>query len=96
MKKILKDINNNDEFFVTAYTAFGGYMTTDGLTCSVYIISKENTYFVVDNGILYDSGRKKLICYPSSLSMQLLNIPESIVQIYSGAFYGWRIFFQFG
>ena len=52
------------------------------------IISKENTYFVVDNGILYDSGRKKLICYPSSLSMQLLNIPESIVQIYSGAFYG--------
>ena len=51
--RTLKDINNNDEFFVTAYTDFGGYMTTDGLTCSVYIISKENIkdffFFLANN-----------------------------------------------
>lgn len=52
--RTLKDINSDDEFFVTAYTDFGGYMKpTDGLTCAEHIISKENTkdffFFLANN-----------------------------------------------
>lgn len=52
--RTLKDINSDDEFFVTAYTDFGGYMeSTNGLFCAEYIVSKENTkdffFFLANN-----------------------------------------------
>ncbi|MGN0501774.1 MAG: leucine-rich repeat protein, partial [Ruminococcus sp.] len=49
-------------------------------------VDAENTYFTVDNGVLFNADKTNLLKYPCGASATSYTVPESVTSIESGAF----------
>ncbi len=62
---------------------------TDTMDSLVQItVDSNNKYFMVENGMLYSSGKTVLYKMPSYLNMQIVNVPSSVVTIKPQAMLG--------
>ncbi len=59
-----------------------------GKNISTFYVAKENTYFRVHDGVLYDVNREKLISYPSANERKSFTAYDKTEKIAPYAFYG--------
>ena len=57
-------------------------------------ISPENPVFESENGILYEKGKTTLVAYPVGRQEETVELPESLINIKAGAFYGGENFIE--
>ena len=56
--------------------------------CSnIHFVSNTSEY-VVENDVLYDKNKNKIVCYPSWKAIGEINIPDSVIALERGAFSG--------
>ncbi len=51
-------------------------------------VDSENQYFISIDGVLYDSSKTYLYCFPAAKDTKDYSIPEGVKDIHSNAFYG--------
>ena len=49
--------------------------------CSTFTVDSQNTFFKVDNGILYSSDMSKLYYYPITKEETTFNVPDSVMEL---------------
>lgn len=57
-------------------------------TLEKFDVNPSNAYFTSINGVLYDKTLTKLLCVPPYYADEIFDIPEGIVELGDGAFYG--------
>lgn len=65
---------------------YGGTPVIECLRFEKIEVAKNNPYFCVKNGILYDKKMTKTICCPSALKTKKIVVPKSVVSIQSASF----------
>jgi hypothetical protein len=77
------------ELYLSASINLFGDMAYSGcplLTTVEFVDANEN--FVIDNMVLFNANKTKLILYPRSLSETKYIVPNGVIEIANGAFYG--------
>lgn len=68
-------------------TEIGNYNFNDCPKLKSIEISRENPYYTSENGILYNKSKTTLIKYPTNKTETEYSFPDTLTQIYRGAFY---------
>ena len=79
----LRNVYVPDSVERIGYGAFAGCVNLKAIG-----ISQNNKYFVADDGVLFNSDKKKLVQYPAGKTEQKYCVPETVSVIADAAFYG--------